>query len=520
MRIPNPINLFLQNLSAPYLKISDTFCFVRLAVHLLAFSHEHDYRRYDGISFQQMMDDLGVSPRVQHLILTPFILSFDFDIPENISAACGLSGSQFYVIHDQKSILTRWSRGLPADKIFGPLVNFLTRNGGVLMLESPVEKITVENGEASGIVYRAKEVKQLESAGVVNNQPSSPDGQIQVLASIPTAQIPNDSFVKVKISERQQYYVSHQNGNFRALSAECTHQGCMVDWNNANRIFKCPCHGGEYDPQGEVQQGPPPRPLEKIKTRLAGENLELLGTVQSKQLRFRDVILAADTRASQAILQASNDIDPDLQNNVAQLDTTPVIVVRLWFNQNVVISQELESAITPDAEFIDNFFFLNAFSTIYNREGVILEVQSYRVDMWLDRADEEILEVALRDLATFCLDAQLENLLNFKIQRHRTLFTKYAPGKMRFRPNVESGTGGLYLAGDWTEADWSVWMMERAVVSGLRAANAVLKRRGRQQIEILRLPKEDFILRFSRWVSRLLRKIFWRNYPSRYESSR
>jgi isorenieratene synthase len=286
-----------------------------------------------------------------------------------------------------------------------------------------------------------------------------------------------------------------------------------VNWTGPNEKFVCSSHGGRFDEDGNVIQGPPVSPLVTIKTRIDGDRLQLLGTLNEKKLSCRDVILATDTHAAQLLMEKSPNIDPVLLENVKKLDTTPVIVVRLWFDKTVVIDRELESGLTPDAEFIDNFFFVNTFSQSYNQEGIILEVQSYRVEKWIDASDQEILEVSFRDLASFLPQAAREKMTFFKLQRHLALFTKYAPGKAALRPSVSSGTYGLHLAGDWTEADWSVWMMERAVVSGLRAANAVLKRRGLPLVEIKRLPKEGITLRSSRFFGRLIRNILWRKYP-------
>jgi uncharacterized protein with NAD-binding domain and iron-sulfur cluster len=178
-------------------------------------------------------------------------------------------------------------------------------------------------------------------------------------------------------------------------------------------------------------------------------------------------------------------------------------------------AEKLESAITPDAEFVDNFFDLNDFSDVYAREGKIIEVQSYRVDDWLDRSDSDILAVVFRDLSGFLPRAPRDKLTHFHVQRHLALFTKYAPGRAALRPSVQSGVEGLYLAGDWTECGTNVWMMERAVVSGLRAANAILARRGMPLIHIVELPREGLLLRFTRLVSTRLRQMFWRNYPDK-----
>jgi Rieske Fe-S protein len=53
-----------------------------------------------------------------------------------------------------------------------------------------------------------------------------------------------------------------------ALSATCTHLGCRVRWDAKAARFRCPCHGGVFDAQGNVVEGPPPRPLDRVEARL------------------------------------------------------------------------------------------------------------------------------------------------------------------------------------------------------------------------------------------------------------
>jgi cytochrome b6-f complex iron-sulfur subunit len=50
-------------------------------------------------------------------------------------------------------------------------------------------------------------------------------------------------------------------GKFVALSAVCTHLGCIVAWNEQAEEFHCPCHGGRFSITGKVLAGPPPSPL-------------------------------------------------------------------------------------------------------------------------------------------------------------------------------------------------------------------------------------------------------------------
>jgi cytochrome b6-f complex iron-sulfur subunit len=58
--------------------------------------------------------------------------------------------------------------------------------------------------------------------------------------------------------------IKTSSGQLVALSAVCTHLGCIVQWVKEKQQFLCPCHGGQFSTDGTVLGGPPPRPLAKI----------------------------------------------------------------------------------------------------------------------------------------------------------------------------------------------------------------------------------------------------------------
>lgn len=69
------------------------------------------------------------------------------------------------------------------------------------------------------------------------------------------------------VPDRKLFVVRDEHGVY-ALSAVCTHLGCITNYEKAsNRIF-CPCHGSSYDAEGHVLGGPAPRSLPRVELTL------------------------------------------------------------------------------------------------------------------------------------------------------------------------------------------------------------------------------------------------------------
>ena len=71
-------------------------------------------------------------------------------------------------------------------------------------------------------------------------------------------------------TQNDAWIVHLDSGSYVAFSAICTHQGCSVNYNTAQKLFICPCHGSEYNPaqNGAVVRPPAPRPLSKLQIRV------------------------------------------------------------------------------------------------------------------------------------------------------------------------------------------------------------------------------------------------------------
>lgn len=63
------------------------------------------------------------------------------------------------------------------------------------------------------------------------------------------------------------------SGEYRALSATCTHLECTVQYRQREQDVWCACHNGVYDLQGRNRSGPPPRPLDAYDVHVRGDEV-------------------------------------------------------------------------------------------------------------------------------------------------------------------------------------------------------------------------------------------------------
>ncbi|HVN83263.1 MAG TPA: Rieske (2Fe-2S) protein [Candidatus Binatia bacterium] len=62
-------------------------------------------------------------------------------------------------------------------------------------------------------------------------------------------------------------------GEWRALSAVCTHLQCTVQYRPDLEQIWCACHNGHFDLSGKNVSGPPPRPLDQYEVTVKGDDV-------------------------------------------------------------------------------------------------------------------------------------------------------------------------------------------------------------------------------------------------------
>jgi len=76
-----------------------------------------------------------------------------------------------------------------------------------------------------------------------------------------------------RFGNRPGLLIRTSSGEYRAMSATCTHLSCTVQYRDDTRQVWCACHNGKYDLNGRNISGPPPRPLDVFEVQVRGEEI-------------------------------------------------------------------------------------------------------------------------------------------------------------------------------------------------------------------------------------------------------
>ena len=76
--------------------------------------------------------------------------------------------------------------------------------------------------------------------------------------------VSNDSGTVVKIDGINVGIYKDRQGNIFPINPVCSHLGCLLSWNNADKTWDCPCHGSRFNYKGECISDPAFKDLEKF----------------------------------------------------------------------------------------------------------------------------------------------------------------------------------------------------------------------------------------------------------------
>ena len=177
---------------------------------------------------------------------------------------------------DVRSVDYRWSTQdhMPVDQV--PYIGKLRRGSERLYVATGFKKWGMTNGTVAGVVisdailgrenpwtelFDPNRVKPRASAKQfvkenVNVARRFLGDRITKRASDSTDGLAPGEAMLSSVGRKQIAISRAQDGALHAVSARCTHMGCIVNWNPAETTWDCPCHGSRFAPDGSVLEGP------------------------------------------------------------------------------------------------------------------------------------------------------------------------------------------------------------------------------------------------------------------------
>ncbi len=133
---------------------------------------------------------------------------------------------------------------------------------------------------------RRRLVELLLKGGVLGSIAAFVYPVVRYLVPPPVADLGGDEVVASKVGDlrrngskvfrfgtRPALLLMTAEGEYRPLSAVCTHLSCTVQYRNDLHEIWCACHNGLYDLNGRNISGPPPRPLEIFQVHVRGDEI-------------------------------------------------------------------------------------------------------------------------------------------------------------------------------------------------------------------------------------------------------
>lgn len=87
------------------------------------------------------------------------------------------------------------------------------------------------------------------------------------------ADIEVNSGTIVRFGNRPVLLIRSADGKLKAFDGTCTHLDCTVQYRADMQVIWCACHNGQFDLNGRVVAGPPPKPLDEYSVILQGEEV-------------------------------------------------------------------------------------------------------------------------------------------------------------------------------------------------------------------------------------------------------
>lgn len=426
----------------------------------------HPQKSYDRLDHLRVSDWVSQDfPKgLFDLYFLPFAKS-SLNAPDQLSSAELMQFFHFYFFGNPEGLAFNGTKQDMGRCVVDPLTNAIKQNGGKVLTEVTIDRLRWEGGRIGGIDY---------------TQGSQAPTQVWLE--------PDLSLVSPGLTyyhDQASYYVLPREGK-EVLSLTCPHQGCRVEANETG--FLCPCHGAKFDRAGKLLRGPATRDLDRLAVLERQNDRLLVGTpaLTTHSLTADYYVMATDVVGMKEIFSRSfGEAAPLLVKQVRNLAVAdPFAVCRLWFDRDFPWEQSDFTSLSG--------YRLTDSITLYHRiqadyiawaqrtGGSVVELHAYCYKESEFPSQADLVKTFMAELFTIVPSLKEAKLLHYELVNQKN-FSGYPPGSFKERPTTNPDGSNLLFAGDWVKMPFPCGLMERAVSSGLLAANHICRAEGLQK---------------------------------------
>ena len=449
---------------------------------ITGFKIPKSYDQLDSISVSDWVAQ-GFPQGLYDLYFLPFAKS-SLNAPDQLSAGELMQFFHFYFFGNPEGLAFNGTKDDMVSSLVTPMLQAIAAKGGKVITEATVSKIHCQGETIQSLEY-------VQGTDLTSDVPFTVPRNDLLSTG-------NDNYY----GAGDRVYLVDTKGK-EVLSLTCSHQGCTVA-KQADGKFICPCHGAVYAADGRVLQGPAKRNLAKftVQKEVSPAEITLVSQTksppQSQTLQADYYVLAADVVGMKQLAdRLAGDIDPVLVAQVKQLAVAdPFAVARFWFDQDFD---------WPHSNFASlSGYRLTDSITLYHRiqtqfiqwsertGGSVVELHAYCYKEKDFPTQQDLLATFTQELFEIVPALAKAKLLHRELVNQKN-FSGFPPNSYGDRPETQTAINNLIFAGDWVKMPFPCGLMERAVSSGLLAANAICHQEGLQRRDLLTVMPEGLL---------------------------
>jgi len=447
---------------------------------ITGFQREKNYQRFDNLSVADWVKT-EFPQGLYDLYFLPFAKS-SLNAPDVMSVGELMQFFHFYFFGNPEGLAFNGTKDDMGTSLVQPIAREIQRHGGKIITGATVSEIPAVQGKIDALKYYVGSNQNNVPFWVKRNSVVA-DKEIEYFGAA-------DEVFAV------------QSGSKEAISLTCTHQGCTVQIAGDGK-FHCPCHGAVFTSDGKVVKGPAQRDLPKFQVvQRQDDDLQLVAVNHQSPLpetiQADYYVLATDVPGVQQLWKRiTGDVDQKVRSQVEKLSIAdPFAVCRFWFDRDFEWEQS-------------NFTSLSGYQltdsiTLYHRiqeqfidwakrtGGSVVELHAYCYKEKEFPTQEALLMKFEQELYEIVPELQQAKVLHQELVNQNN-FSGYPPNSYAERPETSTSISNLLFAGDWVKMPFPCGLMERAVSSGLLAANEILSREGLQRRSLLSVNPEGLL---------------------------